>query len=402
MEDAVQRYDACNRETLSWMLGRSTSQVFLDTKVNPLTGKDYDALAGRRGPAFQYGWIQGRGLEAIVSFAQHYRAVDRDLSERLFLQAQALYQGLSALVARDGHAFFLYDEALRPVKPHAEGMERQTTENAVYTYSDAFVAKGLLAASCHFDGQPKAVYVEYLRNVIAAIDAGRFQMDETGELSAAQAANEPDDFGPRMILLGAAGLLHRCGLPDETSFADRFIDDVLARYYDETTGLLRNVPGQDACNVGHGIEFCGFAFDHLSHRAPDPRIELLGTILRRSLDFGLQGPGIALSLSIKSGQALSPYYPWWPLPEAIRACALGWKLTGDDELLGLWKRADEAFFQNYWQAGQGYAYQTRTLDGPVDFVPATPDLDPSYHTGLSLLAAIRMLRSETDSVRESR
>jgi len=29
-----------------------------------------------------------------------------------------------------------------------------------------------------------------------------------------------------------------------------------------------------------------------------------------------------------------------------------------------------------------------TRDGPVDFIPATPDLDPGYHTGLSLLAAI--------------
>ena len=29
-----------------------------------------------------------------------------------------------------------------------------------------------------------------------------------------------------------------------------------------------------------------------------------------------------------------------------------------------------------------------TADGPADFVPATPDLDPGYHTGLSLLAAI--------------
>jgi len=34
------------------------------------------------------------------------------------------------------------------------------------------------------------------------------------------------------------------------------------------------------------------------------------------------------------------------------------------------------------------AYQTMTKEGPIDWVPATPDLDPGYHTGLSLLAAI--------------
>ena len=31
-----------------------------------------------------------------------------------------------------------------------------------------------------------------------------------------------------------------------------------------------------------------------------------------------------------------------------------------------------------------------TVDGPIDHVPATPDLDPGYHTGLSLLAAIEV------------
>jgi hypothetical protein len=31
-----------------------------------------------------------------------------------------------------------------------------------------------------------------------------------------------------------------------------------------------------------------------------------------------------------------------------------------------------------------------TAEGPIDYVPATPDLDPGYHTGLSLLAAIEV------------
>ena len=32
------------------------------------------------------------------------------------------------------------------------------------------------------------------------------------------------------------------------------------------------------------------------------------------------------------------------------------------------------------------AYQTVALDGnPVDIIPATPDADPGYHTGLSLI-----------------
>lgn len=44
-------------------------------------------------------------------------------------------------------------------------------------------------------------------------------------------------------------------------FADRFVAHVLDRHLDASSGLLRNVPGDDACNVGHGIEFVGFALN---------------------------------------------------------------------------------------------------------------------------------------------
>jgi hypothetical protein len=58
---------------------------------------------------------------------------------------------------------------------------------------------------------------------------------------------------------------------------------------------------------------------------------------------------------------------------------------GDDPALrDWWSRVDDAFFTNFWQPKQGYAYQTLTPDGPADYVPATPDLDVGYHTGLSL------------------
>ena len=72
--------------------------------------------------------------------------------------------------------------------------------------------------------------------------------------------------------------------------------------------------------------------------------------------------------------------PWWSLPETIRAAALVFRATGDARAAGIWARADAAFFGRYWRAGHGIAYQTLGPDGPVDFTPATPDLDPGYHT----------------------
>ena len=389
IEDAVVRYQDCNRAALSWLIDRPSQSGFLNTKVNSLTGVDYDLTSGLRGPKYTYGWIQGRGLEALVTFAEFYQKLSPELSERISQRAEQLFYRLSKLYMRDGHAYFLYDEALNPVIPWADGVKSQTTALSLFTYSDAFVAKGLVAAACRFDRQNITLFLDYLHKVIAAIEDERFQMEEKHALSMENAKSEPDDFGPRMILLGAAGLLHRCNYSDEAGFADRFIDDVLARYYDTVSGLLLNVPKQDSCNLGHGIEFCGFAFEHLARRPDDSRIKTLSAILQKSLEIGLQGPGIALSISAKTGQANSPYFPWWQMPEAIRATALGYKLTGEENLINLWQKADLAFFDNYWQPIRSFAYQTRTTRGAVDYVPATPDLDPGYHTGLSLLSAIR-------------
>jgi mannose/cellobiose epimerase-like protein (N-acyl-D-glucosamine 2-epimerase family) len=213
-------------------------------------------------------------------------------------------------------------------------------------------------------------------------------MGEETPPSPATIAAEPDDFGPHMILLGAAGLLARIGQADRGAYADRFIAHVLDRHFDPASGLLRNVPGEDACNVGHAIEFVGFALDHLPADADAGLVATLETILLASVRHGLKGPGIVLAVSAATGRPLSPYCPWWSLPETMRSAALAFERTGSGAALDVWKAAHRAFFVAYWRGAPPIAYQCRTTDGPVDYVPATPDLDPGYHTGLSLLAAI--------------
>lgn len=392
MRDAARRYESCNRATLRWLVARDDPGAgFLDTKVHSITGQDYDATSGLRGPGYTYGWIQGRGLEALATFAGHYRGTDAAFAAELETAASALYRRLAELHARDGHAYFLYDRDLRPVVSRDGDLAPQTEAGAIFSYSDAFVAKGLCAAAPLFAPEAQTRHLASLMSVIDAIEDGRFQMDETRPLLPASVDAEPDDFGPRMILLAAAGLLHRLGHSDKTGFADRFIDHVLERHFDPASGLLLTIRGEDICNIGHAVEFCSFAFEHLLTRPEDPRIAPLVDILLRCLEVGMQGPGIALYLSARTGELASPYFPWWPMPEAIRACALGFQLTGDRRLIAPWQEADAAFFSHYWRDDKSFAYQTRTLEGPVDFVPATPDLDPGYHTGLSLLAAIRAI-----------
>jgi hypothetical protein len=82
--DARHRYRAANAGALRWMLDRPRLHgAFLNTKTNPLTLADYTDADGWRGPAFTYGWIQGRGLEALVRHARHFAGHDPALAVRL-------------------------------------------------------------------------------------------------------------------------------------------------------------------------------------------------------------------------------------------------------------------------------------------------------------------------------
>lgn len=389
-EETRTTYAAANAGTLYWMLQRPMlGGGFLNTKQNSLTLQDYGAEDGVRGPDYTYGWIQGRGLEAVVTHAEFFGAELPPLAEKLDTVGRRLYDLLAALQKPNGHAYFCYDRDMRAVyADQANVVQPQEKPALIYTYSDAFVAKGLVAAASRYGLPDIADHLAYFDRVIAAIETGRFQMDERRPLSLDSLAEQVDDFGPRMILLGAAGLLKRFGHTVHLAFADRFIAHVIDRHYDAATGLLRNVPGEDSCNVGHGIEFVGFALDYLDDTADPALIDKLERILVSSFDKGFVGPGITLTVSIKTGEAQSPYCPWWSLPETIRSAALAHERTGSPESLGVWKTAHAAFFERYWRGTPPIAYQTMTKDGPVDFVPATPDLDPGYHTGLSLLAAI--------------
>lgn len=390
IEDAQATYTEANAASLRWLLARPLlGRGFLNSKQNSITLADYGADDGLRAPQYTYGWIQGRGLEALVTHAAFFAPFEPELAASLDAVARPLYDLLSELWARDGHAYFCYDAEMKPIVAAPNGqVSPQQRPADVYTYSDIFVLKGLVAASARFDRSRLDGYLAHLPALIDAIEGGRFQMDERQLLDPAAALNQPDDFGPRMILLGAAGMLNRIGKPDAARFADRFIADVLERYLDPHTHLLRNTPGADTCNVGHGIEFVGFALDYLPQDADPALVDRLQAILVASFKAGFHLPGVRLAVSVATGEPTSPYCPWWSLPETIRSAALCYELTGNTDVLDVWRTAHEAFFARYWQGEPAIAYQTMTVDGPVDFVPATPDLDPGYHTGLSLLAAI--------------
>ncbi|MCR4264547.1 hypothetical protein [Nitratireductor sp. ZSWI3] len=390
--EAAARYRDANAATLRWMLDRPPlGPGFLNTKMNSLTLVDYEEADGLRGPSYTYGWIQGRGLEALATHAAFFASRDPALTQRLDHAGRRLYVLLQDLRRVDGHVYFRHDADLAPVRAGPGGeVASQDAAGDIFTYSDAFAAKGLIAAAARYAPEELPRHLAYLAAVIEAIEDGRFQIDEQARLGGDGLRRQPDDFGPRMILLGAAGLLGRLDLHEHTGFAGRFIDHVLDRHLDPATSLLRNEPGGDACNVGHGIEFAGFALEHLSPWRKGSLVAQLERILIASFNAGFHETGLNLAVSVSTGAAISPYRPWWSLPETVRAAALAHAATGNPESLSIWQRADAAFFRHYWRGEPPLAYQTRTADGPVDHVPATPDLDPGYHTGLSLLGALHV------------
>ncbi|WP_283193212.1 hypothetical protein [Rhizobium sp. AN80A] len=393
-EEARRTYVAANAATLYWMLQRPMlGGGFLNTKQNSLTLADYGSDDGIRGPDYTYGWIQGRGLEALVAHAEFFEEELPPLAEKLDAAGRRLYDLLAELQKADGHAYFCYDKHMNAVYADQQNrLHAQEKPALIYSYSDAFVAKGLVSAASRYGLSGLADHLAYFDRVVASVEAGRFQMDERRPLSQQCLGEQADDIGPRMILLGAAGMLKRFGHTAHTAYADRFITHVIDRHFDTPSALLRNVPGEDACNVGHGIEFVGFALDYLDDDADPTLIETLERILVASFDKGFIGPGLTLTISIASGEAQGRYCPWWSLPETIRSAALVHGRTGNPQSLRVWKAAHAAFFERYWRGTPPIAYQTMAKgeegDVPVDFVPATPDLDPGYHTGLSLLAAI--------------
>lgn len=393
LSTAKRRYIDSNAATLRWMLSRPTLHgSYLNTKMNPLTLVDYANGDGWRGPDHIYGWIQGRGLESAVTHADAFAVIAPDITRGLDAAGRALYAALDALMQSDRHVSFCYDAKMLPAR-FLDTLRHvpQQQDADIYTFSDTFAAKGLVAAAARYAPSDLPRQLEALQRVIDAIEDNRFQSDEKLPITAANRAAQGDDFGTRMIMLSAGALLTRIGRRDLTGFADRYIAHIIDRHFDPSSGLLRNVQGQDNCNVGHGIEFVGFALDYYLGETIDPELlRVLETILVSSFEKGFQGPGVRLAVSASTGRPISPYSPWWTLPETIRAAALCYERTGSNAVMRVWQEADRAFFERYWRPGAGIAYQCLTEDGPIDYVPATPDLDPGYHTALSLLAAIDM------------
>ena len=423
MEAILDRYD------------RSPDYPFIDTKLDLITGRDFPEDDPIRGRDAIYGWIQGRGLEALAGHARwlsrvggHDRLVHRihgilrEILDQLRQMRDRNSGHLSFLMRSDGSPFELDDDS-HPIPFTIDA----------FGFSDLFAAKGMYsAADLLDDGRARTEAIGYITGVDDAIRNRTFRSDQISldPTNRTEPRSGYHPHGATMIQIGAwvllaghdhpnaieRGLWHiEYELDTHANLEGRWdqlmegdfweaVDDA-GHPYVEPDGVILSDPG-------HSLEFVGLAMkfiqtvqhktaltsghqDRLS-RAKRQMVK----ILSRNFDNGyIPGPkGISKAFDLAGRCHLNTDMPWWNLPETIRAATLCLdSATGEQErstCLSIIQSCHNAFREFTRPDLHLMAYQTRDAEGqPVSVIPATADADPGYHTGLSLLDAIDAIRT---------
>ncbi|AQQ69900.1 hypothetical protein SMSP2_00234 [Limihaloglobus sulfuriphilus] len=419
---------------------RNKSYPWIDTKYNLITGSDADESDPFCGKNAVYSWIQGRALESLSILADWIKnnCDDPDcgsLAQRTDKVLKTVLE--SVLAAREkncGHMFFCISPSGRAcfVEPKGSVREVKLDEDSPYNFSDLFCSKGIYAAACYLnDRKLMRTGREYISRVEHAIWNGSFRTDQpqTDPLNPVGNKNGRNGYSHFMIQIGAICLLMKNEPDIET--ADRalkLIDYILENYvnctkqfkeleqydfceYIDNSGKPYKQDEHILCDVGHVLEFVGLTLkfaalcrcfngitqQQLSHIR---EIEMLVPkifVHHFNLGFNTQAGGIYKLFDLRSRSAYNPTMPWWSLPETIRAALLCMNLPAGnnlgDELENIFIKSHNAFINNYINSSKNLlAYQTIDENAlPVNVIPAVPDLDPNYHTGLSLLESIGLI-----------
>ncbi len=421
---------------------RDPGYGFIDTKLSLVTGRDFDAGDPIRGRGTIYGWIQGRGLEALAGHDEWVRrqqflpaAVRESFHERILRVLARAVEKTEAIRARnEGHLFFMMSPEGKPLRLDERGAPQPfDPPGGATNMSDLFYAKGLAAAGRSL-GRRDLVReaAETFGRICEDIRAGRMYSDQQPLDPRNPARPEPGRFGNggRMIAIGAAAVFVEVagdGGWAETGF--EFVDHMLGRHSNpaDPSACAFGLPfdmwefvddagrpwvkdGRLLSDPGHATEFVGLALKLVRSAEKAGRLpekgrgraefyrKVLPEILKRNFEngFSSRGFGIVKSFDLISRRPINPQMPWWNLPETMRAALEVWAETDGEtkeEAALIAAKSWNAFAKNYVRKELNLmAVQTLEEDGSVvDVIPATPDADPGYHTGLSLLDCLDLL-----------
>jgi hypothetical protein len=412
---------------------------FIDTKLNTITGQDFCPAA--EGEEFKskeviYSWIQGRGIEALTGHAQWLPVctiVDESEKSQLLERIQKLLHEVMATMelcraANNGHLFFW-------MRPDGQNLAMDSSNQLIEVetipfqsnYSDLFYAKGLFVTANYLNITRKATEAElYLKKVIEDIQNNNFLSDQqTFDIKNQVAPLVGKNIqGPWMIALGgiASGIQYgeqAYWMEKAQQFISHIIDvhintgdnDYCQRYdfweaVDNVGRPWEEANGAIICDPGHALEFIGLASKCLllmrGHNKYKSLIErckqLFPKVLTHAFELGFneKSGGICKAYDLKKRTVLNGDMPWWSLPETMRAAIelleLNPETSFKQEIITIISKCSNAFVANYINYDlHMMAYQTRNASGKViEVIPATPDADPGYHTGLSIIDFIKI------------
>lgn len=402
---------------------------FVNTKLNLLTGKDFDDEDVVRGRNAVYGWIQGRGLEALAGHCAWFRkqGLEDALVLRLSDMMRLVLDQVRDMWQKNGERLWFF--MLPDGKPFVLGDDGQPqmftlTVETPYGFSDLFASKGMYAAACYLDNDDmQQASLKYIEAVDEAIWAGNFENDQVTLDPKNPVIPVPGRVmhGPFMIQIGTAAMLVLQGDVRGIDMGLRLIRHELdcyvnlngrmphfkngdmweavgkdgLPYYDETGAVLSD--------PGHALEFVGLALkficaakesgflDAQQHQDVASFERVMPVVLRQNFENGFLDKGINKAFDLVSRKPINTDLPWWNLPETMRAAASCRSIVSSDDDVplcdGVFRQCHNAFVQHFVQPDLHLmAYQTITEFGdPVDVIPATADADPGYHTGLSII-----------------
>ncbi|OHD32561.1 MAG: hypothetical protein A2Y31_08910, partial [Spirochaetes bacterium GWC2_52_13] len=415
--------------TIRLMLDRyasHTSYGWIDLKIDAIDGTDCFDIPGIRDRNHVYSWIQGRGLEALAIHGQWFKkfsGIPTPETHRIKTLAETVARSLEqARESQQGHLVFCMDES-----GHGS-----YTYDGRFTMSDLFCSRGLYTYY-RLHGTPGQIQKakHYVKNVVKAIISGNFINDQQAFASSTykEYRDGRKSYAGEMLALGAATLLVKLDQDDEALALGRKLiahivdfhvnkahrwphirEHAIVEWVGSDGQPCRNEQGKIQLDPGHALEFIGLCAQFLlacreygssdieSSEWIDGVATLLPSLLEVNLVYGYHHcGGILKGVDAECGLPLLDSIPWWSLPETMRAFASVEKLCGSgswSDWTQIWfDRCFEAFEKNFYSASAiPVAVQCIDLEGhPIPVIPATPDLDPGYHTGLSLIACYDIL-----------
>ncbi|PCJ63245.1 MAG: hypothetical protein COA79_00120 [Planctomycetota bacterium] len=417
---------------------RNPSYHFIDTKLSMLTGEDFlpledDAIDFKSENSI-FGWIQGRGLESLVGHAlwiEKATFLNTEEKETRILQLRKMieevFETLEEIRTKNnGHLFFTFSPEGHFFNINDEGQKEffnQTDDDS--TMSDLFYVKGMVAAA-HYLNQTNKISEaeEFFSKILKDIDDEKFKGDQVSFDPKNKVKPIPNvkAQGVRMIALGGIAIFAE--LTQKQTWYDKGCEYIVY-LINKHTNCQNNLDleeydfceritldekaykGDDGilCDPGHALEFIGLAakillllkqkneLSDFESEVFDLGVKYFYPLFAHNFELGFQANpgGIIKAFDLASRSPINDDMPWWNLPETMRAAIEVHELIIDADqkadLINAIIDCSNAFFKNFLnESVHLMAYQTVDKNGnPVDIIPATPDADPGYHTGLSII-----------------